>query len=161
MPAMFNPNKFQWRLFSDNDDIPEHVLDWLLDNQSLTAKLRNKYSDFCVNITSQEENKPYECELNLLDINKVQTFIVREVELIGYGQPVVFARSVIPKNTDTDTILAIGSKPLGEILFNDPTIARGLLEVGSYNDIWARRSTFTVAETKLLVSEIFLEELYA
>ena len=158
---MFNPNKFQWRLFSDNDDIPEHVLDWLLDNQSLTAKLRNKYSDFCVNITSQEESKPYECELNLLDINKVQTFIVREVELIGYGQPVVFARSVIPKNTDTETILAIGSKPLGEILFNDPTIARGELEVGSFKNIWARRSTFTIAETKLLVSEIFLEELYA
>ncbi|SVE30544.1 uncharacterized protein METZ01_LOCUS483398, partial [marine metagenome] len=25
MPAMFNPNKFQWRLFSVNEDIPEHV----------------------------------------------------------------------------------------------------------------------------------------
>ncbi len=161
MPAMFNPNKFQWRLFSVHEDIPEHVLAWLLDNQSLTAKLKNKYSDFCVNIISQEENKPYECELNLLANKKIQAFVVREVELIGYGQPVVFARSVIPKNTDTDNILAIGSKPLGEILFNDPKIARGPLEVGSYNDTWARRSTFTVAETKLLVSEIFLEELYA
>ena len=89
MPAMFNPNKFQWRLFSVHEDIPEYVLAWLLDNQSLTAKLRNKYSDFCVNIISQKENKPYECELNLLDSNKIQTFIVREVELIGYGQPAV------------------------------------------------------------------------
>ena len=97
----------------------------------------------------------------MLGSNQIQTFIVREVELIGYGQPVVFARSVIPKNTDTDNILTIGSKPLGEILFNDPTIARGQLEVGSYNNTWARRSTFTIAETKLLVSEIFLEELYA
>jgi len=51
---MFNPNKFQWRLFNVNEDIPEHVLTWLLDNQSLTAKLRNKYSDFYVNIISQE-----------------------------------------------------------------------------------------------------------
>jgi len=161
MPAMFNPNKFQWRLFSANEYIPEHVLTWLLDNQSLTEKLRNKYSDFCVNIISQEENKPYECELNLLNSNKIQTFIVREVELIGSGQPVVFARSVIPKNTDTDNILAIGSKPLGEILFNDPTIARGQLEVGRFNNTWARRSTFTITDTKLLVSEIFLEELYA
>jgi len=161
MPAMFNPNKFQWRLFSANENIPEHVLAWLLDNKSLTSKLRNKYSDFCVNIISQEENKPYECELNLLNSNKIQTFIVREVELIGFGQPVVFARSVIPKNTDTDNILAIGSKPLGEILFNDPKIVRGHLEVGSFNNTWARRSTFTIADTKLLVSEIFLEELYA
>ena len=158
---MFNPDKFQWRPFSVNEDIPEHVLAWLLDNQSLTAKLRSKYSDFCVNIVSQEENKPYECELNLLDSNKIQTFIVREVELIGCGQPVVFARSVIPKNTDTDNILAIGSKPLGEILFNDPTIARGQLEVGRFHNTWARRSIFIIAETRLLVSEIFFEELYA
>ena len=79
---MFNPNKFQWRLFSVNEDIPEHVLTWLLDNQSLTAKLRNKYSDFCVNIISQQENKPYECELNLLDSNKIQTFIVRDAYLL-------------------------------------------------------------------------------
>ena len=105
---MFNPNKFQWPLFSVNEDIPRHVLAWILDNQSLTAKLRNKYSDFCVNIISQKENKPYECELNLLGSNQIQKFIVREVELIGYGQPVVFARSVIPKNTDTENILKIG-----------------------------------------------------
>jgi len=161
MPPMFNPNKFQWRLFSVNEDIPQHVLAWLLDNQSLTAKLRNKYSDFCVNIISQEKNRPYECELNLLNSKKIQTFIMREVELLGYGQPVVFARSVIPKNTDTENILKIGSKPLGEILFNDSTSGRGQLEVGSFNNIWVRRSTFTIAETKLLVSEIFLEERYA
>jgi chorismate--pyruvate lyase len=47
---MFNPDKFQWRPFSVNENIPEYVIAWLLDNQSLTAKLRNKYDDFCVNV---------------------------------------------------------------------------------------------------------------
>jgi len=121
---MFNPDKFQWRPFSVNENIPEYVIAWLLDNQSLTAKLRNKYDDFCVNVLSQQENNPYQCELKLLDINKKNTIIVREVELIGDSQAVVFARSVIPKTPDTEDILSIGSKPLGEILFNDKLIIK-------------------------------------
>ena len=73
----------------------------------------------------------------------------------------VFARSVIPHTDDTNIILKIGSKPLGEILFNDPNIKRGQLEVGEFNNVWARRSTFSIGITNLLVTEIFLETLYA
>ena len=97
----------------------------------------------------------------MLGALKNQVFIVREVELIGSQKPVVFARSLIPQTEDTKSILKIGSKPLGEILFNDPLIKRGHLEVGNFNTTWARRSTFTIGTTKLLVSEIFLEILYA
>jgi len=86
---------------------------------------------------------------------------VREVELIGSETPVVNARSLIPLTDDTKDILKIGSRPLGEILFNDPEIKRGHLEVGSFNNSWARRSTFTISKTNLLVTEIFLESLYA
>ncbi len=158
---MFNLDKFQWRLFSVNENIPKHVLAWILDSQSLTAKLRNKYADFSVNVVSQEINNPYQCEYILLDIDNNFKTIVREVELIGDGKVVVFARSVIPETSDTEKILTIGSKPLGEILFDDQTIKREQLEVGKYRNTWARRSTFTIANTKLLVSEIFLEHLYA
>tara|TARA_B110000263_G_C15118842_1_gene423361 strand:+ start:195 stop:671 length:477 start_codon:yes stop_codon:yes gene_type:complete len=158
---MFNPDKFNWRVFNPEEGIPKHVIDWLLDNQSLTAKLRVKYPDFSVKVVSQNENTPYDCELKLLSAIKNQLFIVREVELIGSQKPVVFARSLIPLTEDTRAILQIGSKPLGELLFNDPLINRGYLEVGNYNDTWARRSTFTIGITKLLVSEIFLEALYA
>ena len=45
--------------------------------------------------------------------------------------------------------------------FNDPENKRGHLEVGSFNNSWARRSTFTISKTNLLVTEIFLESLYA
>ena len=158
---MFDPNKFNWRIFNPQEGIPKHVCDWILDNQSLTAKLRNKYTDFNVNVVSQNENTPYDCELKLLGALKNQVFIVREVELIGAQKPVVFAPSLIPQTKDTKSILKIGSKPLGEILFNDPLIKRGHLEVGNFNTTWARRSTFKIGTTKLLVSEIFLEILYA
>jgi|TARA_B110000444_G_scaffold228761_1_gene234765 chorismate--pyruvate lyase len=158
---MFNPDKFQWRIFNPQEGVPEYVCNWLLDGQSLTAKLRDKYKDFKVNVMSQEQDNPYDCELKLLEAASNQTFIVREVELIGSQVPVVIARSLIPLTQDTNEILKIGAKPLGEILFNDPEIKRGHLEVGSFNESWARRSTFKIGKTKLLVSEIFLESLYA
>ena len=150
---MFNPDKFQWRIFNPQEGVPEHVCNWLLDGQSLTAKLRDKYEDFKVNVLSQEQDNPYDCELKLLAASNNQTFIVREVELIGSQRPVVIARSLIPLTADTSEILKIGAKPLGEILFNDPEIKRGHLEVGSFNKSWARRSTFKIGKTKLLVSE--------
>ena len=158
---MFNPDKFQWRIFNPQEGVPGHVCNWLLDGQSLTAKLRDKYKDFKVHVISQEQDIPYDCELKLLEATGNQTFIVREVELIGSEIPVVIARSLIPLTQDTKEILKIGAKPLGEILFNDPEIKRGHLEVGSFNESWARRSTFKIRKTKLLVSEIFLESLYA
>jgi chorismate--pyruvate lyase len=98
--------------------------------------------------------------LALLD-SSASKFIIREVELVGDSQAVVFARSIIPVHSDTKELLSIGSKPLGELLFNDPTIKRGPLEVGNHNNSWARRSTFKIKNTKLLVCEIFLQQLYA
>ena len=62
---MFNPDKFKWRVFDPKENIPEHVSRWLLDSQSLTHKLKEKYNDFRVNVLSQEQNSPYECELKL------------------------------------------------------------------------------------------------
>ena len=158
---MFNPEKFKWRVFDPKEQIPEYVSKWLLDSQSLTYKLKDKYSDFKVNVLSQEQNSPYECELKLLGSSTNLNIIVREVELLGSQKPVVNARSLIPLTDDTRDILKIGSRPLGEILFNDPEIKRGHLEVGSFNNSWARRSTFTIGKTTLLVTEIFLESLYA
>jgi chorismate--pyruvate lyase len=87
--------------------------------------------------------------------------VIREVQLLGNHQVVVFARSVIPVTGDTQAILKIGSKPLGEILFNDPDIKRGQLQITHTGSTWGRRSTFTIGTTKLLVSEFFLECLYA
>ena len=158
---MFNPNKFNWRVFHLKENIPTRVSIWLLDSMSLTHKLKEKYEDFEVNVISQKESAPYQCEYELLGSVQDQRIIVREVELLGNQKPVVNARSLIPLTEDTTDILKIGSRPLGEILFDDPEIKRGHLEVGSFQNSWARRSTFTIGKTNLLVTEIFLESLYA
>ena len=158
---MFNPDKFNWRIFDPSEQIPSYVSIWLLDSTSLTQKLKEKYEDFEVNVISQNESVPYKCENQLLNSPENKEIIVREVELLGNQKPVVNARSLIPMTEDTIDILKIGSRPLGEILFDDPKIERGHLEVGSFQNSWARRSTFTIGKTNLLVTEIFLESLYA
>ncbi|MDG2395283.1 hypothetical protein [Candidatus Thioglobus sp.] len=35
------------------------------------------------------------------------------------------------------------------------------MQIAKTNDLWGRRSTFTIGNTKLLVSEFFTEDLYA
>ncbi|RUA04284.1 MAG: chorismate lyase [Gammaproteobacteria bacterium] len=132
---------------------------WLSDNTSLTKKLKQKFPDFSVNVLSQIEGKAYDNEIDL--IQSQDDCIIREVELLGNQQAIVFARSIIPITNDTKDLLAIGSKPLGEILFNDTSIVRGQLQITQLGEIWGRRSTFTIGQTKLLVSEFFLEALYA
>jgi chorismate--pyruvate lyase len=50
---------------------------------------------------------------------------------------------------------------LGQFLFNNADIVRGELQITQAHNIWGRRSTFTIGNTQLLVSEFFLNKLYA
>ena len=152
-------SKLNWHDIDYFNDIPEKALFWIKDNQSLTQKLKNRYPDFRVEVHRQEELDLYKHEINQLGNEK--KFIVREVFLYGDNQPIVFARSVIPKNTKTDSIMEIGNKPLGEILFTNSNISREPIEITFHNDIWGRRSVFIMNNSRILVSEFFLEKIYA
>ena len=157
--SMMDLSKLNWHDIDYFDDVPKEVLFWIRDDQSLTQKLKKKYQDFRVEVHKQEELEIYNHEINLL--GNEENFIVREVSLYGDNQPVVFARSVIPKNTQTDSIMKIGNKPLGEILFTDPNIFREPIEITFQNNIWGRRSVFVMNNSRILVSEFFLEKIYA
>ena len=152
-------SKLNWHEMNYFDTIPDKVIFWIRDNQSLTQKLRNKYKDFRVEVHKHEESEIYIHEANKFSEEK--EFIVREVSLYGDNQPVVFARSVIPKNTKLSSIANIGNKPLGEVLYNDPNISREQIEVTLHKNLWGRRSVFIINESQILVSEFFLEKLYA
>lgn len=156
---MINTQDLTWIDLSDASNVPEAVLVWLDDDQSLTAKLKQKFNDFAVNVLSQTQINPHANESDVLNFSGQS--VIREVELLGNQQVMVFARSVIPVTDDTVDLLAIGSKPLGEILFNNADVNRGELQITHTGSIWGRRSVFTIGTTKLLVSEFFLECLYA
>jgi len=156
---MMDLSRLKWHDIDYFDDIPEKALFWIRDDQSLTQKLKNRYPDFRVEVDKQEQLEIYKHEINLL--GNEGRFIVREVFLYGDNEPVVFARSVIPKNSTTESIMEIGNKPLGEILFTDPNILREPIEITFQNDIWGRRSVFVMNNIRILVSEFFLEKIYA
>ena len=156
---MINTQDLTWIDLSDASNVPEAVLVWLDDDQSLTAKLKQKFNDFTVNVLSQTQINPHANENDILNFSGQS--VIREVELLGNQQVMVFARSVIPVTDDTVDLLAIGSKPLGEILFNNADVHRDQLQITHTGSIWGRRSVFTIGTTKLLVSEFFLECLYA
>lgn len=156
---MINTQDLIWQSLGQAHDVPDTVMYWLDDDQSLTTKLKNKFDDFSVNVLLQTQHEPHQDETDLLGFKGDS--IIREVELLGNSQVMVFARSVIPITNDTEDLLMIGSRPLGEVLFNDPTIARGPLQITHTGSTWGRRSAFTIGTTKLLVNEFFLRRLYA
>ncbi|CAC9990802.1 Chorismate--pyruvate lyase (EC 4.1.3.40) [uncultured Gammaproteobacteria bacterium] len=158
MPFM-NIKNLLWVNLDAQMTIPKALEPWLIDNQSLTHKLKQEFEDFAVNVLSQTQGKAHKNEADLVDTR--DDCIIREVELLGNQQVMIFARSIIPITNDTKDLRAIGGKPLGEILFNDGSIVRGEMQITHADNLWGRRSTFTIGQTKLLVSEFFLENLYA
>ncbi len=150
-----NTKNLVWIDLNTQTTIPKALKPWLIDDKSLTHKLRQAFDDFSVEVLSQKVAAPYTNELDVLNCDT--KVIVREVNLLGNYQAVVFARSVIPITSDTQDLFSIGDKPLGEILFNDNNIKRGKMQITHTGNIWGRRSTFTIGQTKLLVSEFFLE----
>jgi chorismate--pyruvate lyase len=103
--------------------------------------------------------------------------LVREVLLFGRGVPWVYARSGIPMQTLTGRLRKLrhlDNRPLGALLFSDPTMSREPLEwakIPAYSSssltsklpvydqpIWGRRSVFRLSAKPLLVCEMFLPE---
>lgn len=139
--------------------------------------------DFRVEVVSQGWGYPDLSEARALQIDPRLRVLIREVRLIGCGQPWVHARSLIPATTLTGRhrkLAHLGTRPLGEVLFKDLSMRRGAIETArlalgvdvdsdrilqpqSYSTVavqptqgWGRRSVFRLDDKPLLVSEIFL-----
>ena len=161
--------------------IPPETLAWLLDPASLTRRvLAVCHEGFRVEVVSQGWRVPLLNEAAVLGIRPGRLALVRQVFLLCNDRPWVFARTVIPRATLTGyerRLAHLRTRPLGEVLFSDPTMERGEVEVarltaadGLYHaacarldtrpeDIWGRRSLFTLRAKPLLVNEIFLPEI--
>jgi chorismate--pyruvate lyase len=154
----------------------KNLLDWLLDQDSLTKKLQALSANFQVQVRQQvtisrskDLLSPY-----FSDENKI---LVREVLLVCDNKAVVFAQTEIPFSTLTDRqakLAEIGTNSLGTFLFQDPSMKRDKIEVAQFPvysavhqlctdlnqevdfPLWGRRSLFYVNNKPLLVSEVFL-----
>lgn len=160
------------------DSPPRALSDWLFNQDSLTKRLvAASAGEFQVQVLAQGFARPRPSEQRALNLPKRQVALIRTVLLLGCGQPWVFARSIIPLTTLRGPyrfLRHLGSQPLGELLFNDPTMQRGDFELlrcnaaeldgtaGALPDpdeiLWGRRSVFYLNHKPLLVGEIFLPE---
>lgn len=161
-----------------NRQIDPAILSWLIDEGSLTQRLKDYCPDqFSVVVLAEEWGKPDHSEAKLLGIPMAQKVLLRQVHLKCSDQLCVYARSVIPLSTlqgKHQRLQYLGNKPLGEYLFANPTLKRSKVEWSKLthksslfktamanqqttnNAIWGRRSLFQIDNKSLLVSEFFL-----
>ena len=153
---------------------------WLIDNSSLTSRLKVSYEDFAVQPVLLKNAKSFADESALLGLKASQHALIREVLLMGNNQPVVFAHSVLPRTSLRGAwrgLGRLGNEPLGATLFANPKVKRTPLEYkklprhhpisirvaehmqNSPKALWARRSIFSLNCAKILVTEVFLDEL--
>jgi chorismate--pyruvate lyase len=157
---------------------PAKVDAWLRDPGSLTRALTSTCQGcFQVDVQQQGWHKALNSECQLLGTQQGLTALVREVKLLCDDVPWVFARTLIPAvhlRGRARRLAYLRNKPLGAVLFADPTTRRLAIEVACLNEshalfqqacshlaekpqeIWGRRTLFLYAGQKLLVNEIFL-----
>jgi len=164
-------------------DLPEHLLTWLLEPSSLTAKLKQHSQSFRVELLGQKVEPCHEIEANEI-IQSGDKVLVREVLLYCDDIPQVFARSLLPLSTLTNEeqqLAELGTQPLGQVLFNSPSLERKNLELAYFDQnssvanlvnslsiegsgcskMWGRRSLFFIHKKPLMVAEVFLPGSYA
>ena len=153
--------------------VPAQWRPWLLDQGSLTARLVAKSAgDFRVQVLAQRWALPSADERRALGLGLRQRALIREVLLLGGGQPWVQARSVLPLTLLRGRyrfLAQLGARPLGALLFRDRALRRGPIEVAlrpvpalpgfgcaAGTCAWQRRSLFHLGGQPLLVAEMFL-----
>lgn len=160
-----------WRSMLSKADstVPHTWRNWLSDAGSLTARLLDASNgNLKVRVLQQSLEVPKFSERRLLDIGDRRRAMVREVILYGENKPWVYARSILPLTTlrgRLRKLRRLSNKPLGELLFKDPTMRRKPVQVACFdyasgvnNSIWGRRSVFTLDDKPLLVAEVFLPD---
>ncbi|WP_413700405.1 chorismate--pyruvate lyase family protein [Psychromonas sp. KJ10-10] len=152
-----------------------NIANWLYDHNSLTKKLESQCNHFSVKVKQQISVKPSDILSNYF--SQEDKVLIREVFLYCDEKPVIFAQTEIPFSTLTaeqSRLAEIGEQSLGKILFQDPSMLRGQIEVTEFHkdslfhqladdlqqstshSLWARRSLFYLENKPLLVSELFL-----
>lgn len=164
----------------------DNLKSWLLDPNSLTARLKTHCQNFRVELLGQRIEVCHESEA-VASIPAGAEVLVREVLLFCDDKPQVFARSLLPLSslTGNEQALAnLGSQSLGQVLFNNPSLERQAIEVAEFNELssvgtlvkklstvkksnsiaknlWGRRSIFILENKPLMVAEVFLPNAFA
>lgn len=161
--------------------IPAALRPWLAEPGSLTRKLRDHNQvDFSVLLLGNSWIRPLADEAVKLGSRVSCLAYQREVLLMDGELPNVYARTIVPRATYQAMPFRfnqLGNQPLGEMLFSDPHVKRGEIEIAQFHPgdwlydlalfdlplrvdvLWGRRSVFYLNGWPLLVNELFLPTL--
>lgn len=156
--------------------LPKAVQSWVYETGSLTQRLRRSYGNTVkVTLLRQRWQLALLSEQRPLRLPGHRYALVREVLLSAQGTPLILARTVIPQATIQfahNNLAHLGTRPLGEVIFAYPGLARRQLEVAKIrpeqwrkpvqtlaaieSPVWGRRTVYALKNQQLLVSEFFL-----
>ena len=150
---------------------------FIFQTGSLTRYIQQQCKGtFHIDIKSEAWRYPMPDEVRLLKMRTREHAFIRESWLKCDNQPMVYARTVIPRKTlkgKCKELTRLGTKPLGEILFADKTTYRSVMRYAMipaqcelYNQaskpverntgFWGRQSLFYIKNKPLLIIEVFL-----
>ncbi|MDA3806972.1 MAG: chorismate lyase [Thiomicrorhabdus sp.] len=153
------------------------IQSWLNTKESLTQRLRQHCPALHVLVLSEKTERPLLDESTALGMHPNDLAWVRCVLLQCADQNWIYARTVIPNLTAESpwgALQKLGNKPLGDVLFELPSIQRTPFEFTSQalttwpylskqlepdesqGKGYARRSIFTQKGAPLLLTEVFL-----
>lgn len=159
--------------------IPSELRDFLLDPGSTTHRMQREYAaQTKVNILNQQWRCPHHQEAQQLHIPLRQHALIREVYLSCQNKIWMYAKTIFPKYFFTGKNqrleYELDHRPLGRLLFRDPTMQRSEYELAILNPnhveyqwatqqqtgmrsniLWARRSIVKLQNKPLLLIEIF------
>lgn len=171
-PSFWKPARLIQRVTSSST-----IQSWLNTKVSLTQRLRQHCPTLQVLVLSEQTERPLLDETTALGLQPNDQAWVRCVLLQCANQNWVYARTVIPNLTPESpwsALQKLGNKPLGEVLFELPSIQRTPFEftsqaLGNWPYLseqlgaeesqskgYARRSIFTQKGAPLLLTEVFL-----
>jgi chorismate--pyruvate lyase len=158
--------------------IPNRLQAWLADHGSLTRAITAACTrGFAVELVSQRHAAALPSETVLLAAGPSQAMLVREVRLRCGKTTWVYARTLIPLRGLRGAVRGLtrlGQRPLGEVLFSDPTTRRRQVEVAMIHPrhrlfaaatahleappatVWGRRTLFDYRGCPILINELFL-----
>lgn len=156
---------------------PRRLRSWLTSRDSLTARLVRQHGSIRVQVLRQSMGMPNRDEVVAAGLRRRHLALIREVLLMREQQPVVFAHTVAGRGAlrgEFGMIRRQGATPLGATLFANPRVQRSRLHTTRLRrshplwngmrtnlpelpqTLWARRSSFRLGRTCLLVTEVFL-----
>ena len=159
----------------------ETVQSWLSTKGSLTARLREGCPKIEVHILSERLEVPLNNEAIALKMHSSEQAWVRCVLLRCDQENWIYARTVISNfnsQNPWESLQKLGNKPLGDVLFETPSIKRtafafSKLPLATWPYLtkqlasgqktlpsFARRSVFLQQDAPLLLTEVFLPGLF-